>query len=73
MEREDKILEEKLRLLEREIATVADGLERTEDTIASLEEEVKNDMRALKLFLSRHFPEFKKEFLEIVQKLEEEK
>lgn len=66
--KEDKALEERLKLLEMEISTVAAEAEKSAKLLEEIAE-IKKELGALKLFISRRHAEFKKEFLDIVAKL----
>jgi hypothetical protein len=65
---QEKTIEEKLRLLERELSTVAEALDKTNMSLREIED-LKTELKAFKIFLGRHFPEFKKEFPEILKKV----
>jgi len=67
--KEEIILQEKIKLLEKEIATLADTVACCRDLGKQIED-LKEDIRGLKLFLARHFAGFKEEYLEIKGKLE---
>ena len=66
--KEEIILSEKIGLLQKELATLAEKLGAFEKSVKGLEEMGK-DLKALKLFLGRHYPEFKKEYPEIIEKI----
>ncbi|MDA8169669.1 MAG: hypothetical protein M0Z59_08250 [Nitrospiraceae bacterium] len=66
--KEDMILTEKIRLLEKEIVTLSDR-QSGYDSILKEIKDLKLELRGLKLFLGRHHPELKKELPEIVEKL----
>lgn len=66
--KEEIVLKEKIRLLEKEIATLTDKLESTEKSLKEIGE-LKNELKALKLFLGRVYPDFKTKYPEIVQKV----
>lgn len=68
MNGELKSIEEKLALLEKEIATVADGLEGQEALGRELED-LKFELRAVKVFLERHHQELGRELPGIIRKL----
>jgi len=60
---------ERVRILEKAVANLADSLrkhdvERDEDL-----QDIRKEFKALKLFLVREMPEFKKEFLELERKV----
>jgi predicted nucleic acid-binding Zn-ribbon protein len=65
--KEEIILKERISLLEKEISTLtekAEGLEKAIKDMDSLRIEIK----AIKIFLGRLHPDFKKEFPEILKK-----
>ena len=66
--REDKLVNEKIALLEKELATVAECLE---ELNAALKEvgELKRELKGLKVYLGRVQPEFRGQYLEIMKKL----
>jgi chromosome segregation ATPase len=66
--KEEIILREKISLLEKEIATLTEQLEKTRTRLADLDD-LKDELRGLKVFLGRLYPEFKSEFPEILQKI----
>ena len=60
---------ERLKIQEKALSNLADSLKRYE---VEAEEEIKDiqaELKALKMFLSRTLPEFKKQFPEIQRKL----
>jgi hypothetical protein len=67
--KEEIILQEKIKLLEKEIATLSDMVSAHKEMSDDIEG-LKLEIRSLKLFLSRHFPEFKDEYLRIMEKVE---
>lgn len=66
--KEEIVLKERIRLMEKEIATLTDKLESTEKSLREVGEII-NELKALKLFLGRAFPDFKTKYPEIVQKV----
>jgi hypothetical protein len=66
--KEEKSLKEKMALLEKELATVTDELEKTCAALKYLED-VKLELKGLKLFMGRVHPEFKAQFLEVMRKV----
>jgi phage shock protein A len=61
--------EERIKIQEKALSNLADSMKKHED---QLEEEIRDmqaELKALKLFLARHIPEFKKQFPEIQRKL----
>lgn len=70
--KEEKILKERINLLEKEIITLTDQIERTKMQLKELTD-LKNEIKGLKLFLGRLHPEFKNKFPEIMQKIYKKK
>ncbi len=70
--KEERILKERMNLLEKEITTLTDQIERTNMQLKELAD-LKNEIKGLKLFLGRSDPEFKKKFPEIMQKIYKKK
>ena len=66
--KEDIILSEKIGLLQQELVTLTEKLATFEKSLKEFEETGK-ELKALKLFLGRHYPEFKKEYPEIIEKI----
>ncbi len=66
--KEEKSLKEKMALLEKELATVTDKLDKTSAALKELED-IKLELKGLKLFMGRAHPEFKTQFLEAMRKL----
>ncbi|MDA8388915.1 MAG: hypothetical protein M0Z58_09685 [Nitrospiraceae bacterium] len=66
--KEDIILNEKIGLLQKELGILADKLSGLEKSVKGLED-MEREMKALKLFLGRHYPEFKKEYPAIIEKI----
>lgn len=64
----ESILKERLDLIEREVTTLTDKLDEVDD-IKKVVEDIQTEIKGLKLFLSRVYPEFKKQFPEIIKKL----
>jgi hypothetical protein len=60
---------ERLKIQEKALSNLADSLKKHESEINEEVRDVLSDLKALKLFLSRNIPEFKKEFPEIRRKL----
>jgi hypothetical protein len=61
--------EERLKIQEKALSNLADSLKRYE---VEVEEEIKDiqaELKALKMFLTRSMPDFKKQFPEIQRKL----
>ncbi len=66
--KEEKDLKEKTALIEKELATVTESLERLCTALKDVEE-LKLEIKGLKLFLGRMHPEFKNQYLEIMRKI----
>lgn len=66
--KEELALQEKIKLLERELGTLADKLSAYNKALKEIED-LKKEIKGLKLFLGRHHPELKSEFPEILKKL----
>ena len=60
--------EDKIRLLEKEMATLTEQLESMTKQFEDVKD-LKNEIKGLKLFLGRVYPEFKTWFPEIMQKV----
>ena len=61
-------MREKLKLLEKELETVTEKLESVSKDLKGMED-LKYEIKGLKLFLGRVYPEFKTKFPEIMQKV----
>jgi len=70
--KEEIALKEKIRLLEKEIDTLADTVEAMTKNLREIDD-LRNEIKGLKLFLGRVHPEFKSKFPEIMQKLYKKK
>ncbi len=66
--KEEIVLRETISLLQKEIATLTEKLSACENAIGSLKD-MEGELKALKLFLGRRYPEFKKEYPEIIEKV----
>jgi hypothetical protein len=66
--KEEIALKEKLKLTEQELKTVVDKLQELETDIKELRETTA-EIKAIKLFLTKNFPEFKDKYPEILRKL----
>ena len=60
---------ERLKIQEKALSNLADSLKKHESEIDEEVRDILSELKALKLFLSRNIPEFKKEFPEIRRKL----
>jgi len=70
--KEERIIKERMNLLEKEIATLTDQIEHMNIRLKELDD-LQNEIKGLKLFLGRSHPEFKKKFPEIMQKIYKKK
>jgi|GEM_PF-1149000 len=66
--KEEIALKEKIKLLDREIITLTDKLDALSKAIKDMED-IKKEIKAIKLFLGRVHPELKSELPEITKKL----
>ncbi len=60
--------QERVKLLEKELATLTDQIESLNRNVVELKD-LRNEIKGLKLFLGRVYPEFKTWFPEIMQKV----
>ncbi|MDA8156941.1 MAG: hypothetical protein M0Z52_10930 [Actinomycetota bacterium] len=67
--KEDIALKEHIKLVEKEVATLTGKLAGV-DCLSEDLEDIKAELKALKLFLGRQFPDFKKEFPELIGKVQ---
>ena len=61
-------MEEKIKHLERELVTLTEKLEAVNTALKEIED-LKNEIKGLKVFIGRAYPEFKSKFPEIMQKV----
>jgi len=66
--KEEKIVNDRLKLIEKELSTISEAFERIEKSLASVEE-LKEEMKALKVCLGKLEPRFKDEFLAAMKKV----
>ncbi|MGQ9569942.1 MAG: hypothetical protein ACUVUQ_03680 [Thermodesulfovibrionales bacterium] len=66
--KEEKILKERVNLLEKEIATLTEKVEEMESALKEIND-LKLEIKGLKLFLGREHPGFKNQFPEIIKKI----
>lgn len=66
--KEEIVLRENLKLLEKEIETLTERVERLEKGLEDLKD-LDREIKALKLYLSKKDPEFKKQYPGIFKKL----
>lgn len=62
-------LGDRVKILEKALQDLADTLKKRETEFDADFREVFEELKALKLFLSRNFPEFKKQFPDIHKKI----
>jgi len=60
---------ERIRIQEKALSNLADTLKKHEAVAGEEIRDIQSDLKALKLFLARNIPVFKKQFPEIRQKL----
>lgn len=70
--KEEIIMKEKMKLIEKEMGTLTDKLEKLSKDLKEIED-LKCDLKGLKLFLGRIHPDFKTKFPEIMQKVYKKK
>lgn len=63
-------LQEKIGLLEKELKTLTDKVSKLEERLKEFED-MDIDLKGLKIFLGRIYPEFKSQFPEIIRKLQD--
>ena len=61
-------MEEKIKHLERELVTLTEKLEAVNTALKEIED-LKNEIKGLKVFLGREYPDFKNKLPEIMQKI----
>jgi len=66
--KKEKMPEENLHVLKQELITITEQLEELRGTLKDMED-LKLDIKGLKLFLGRVHPEFKKQFPDIMKKI----
>jgi len=66
--KEEKYLKERIALIERELATLTERLEGLEGSLKEVED-IRLEIKGIKLFLGRVHPDFKNQFPEIMQKI----
>lgn len=66
--KEEKYLKERLSLLEKEISTLTEKFDSLSFALKELED-IKHEIKGIKLFLGRKHPDFKDQFPEIIKKL----
>jgi hypothetical protein len=63
------ITAERLKIQEKALSNLADSLKKHESAVDEEIGDILSELKALKMFLSRNIPEFKKEFPEIQRKV----
>ncbi|MEW6068714.1 MAG: hypothetical protein AB1610_10550 [Nitrospirota bacterium] len=66
--KEEIILKEKIKLLEKELLTLTEKIVSLDAALKEFED-LKNEIKGLKLFIGREYPEFKNKFPEIMKKI----
>jgi hypothetical protein len=66
--KEGKSLKEKMALLEKELATVSNELDKTRAGLKDLED-IKLELKGLNLFMGRVHPQFKAQFLGVMRNI----
>jgi hypothetical protein len=60
---------DRVRILEKAVANLGDSLKKRDFELDENQRDMVRELKALKLFLSRNMPEFKKQFAEIHHKV----
>ena len=60
---------DRVRIMEKAVASLGDTLKKRNDEFDENQRDIVRELKALKLFLSRNLPEFKKQFPEIHRKV----
>lgn len=60
---------ERLKILEKAVSNLADSIKEQETEVDEQVKDILLELKALKVFLTRNIPEFKKQFPEIRQKV----
>ncbi len=66
--KEEIILEKRIKLFERELLTLTEKLEVINAALKEIED-LKQEIKGLKVFIGRTYPDFKNKFPEIMQKV----
>ncbi len=67
--RDGNVTEERIKIQEKALSNLADTLKKHEVEVAEEIRDIQSELKALKLFLARNIPDFKKQFPEIQRKL----
>ncbi len=65
----EKIEGDRVKIQEKALQDLADKLKRQEDAFGEEMQDVQEELKAIKMFLSRTMPDFKKQYPEIRKKL----
>ncbi len=65
----ERDLAERVKIQEKALQALADMLKKREDAFDEEMQDVREDLKAIKVFLSRTMPDFKKQFPDIRKKL----
>lgn len=68
--KEERAVMERFSLIEKEIETLTQSLEKTAAVRKEIED-LREEIKGLKLFLGRVYPEFKNQFPEIMKKIKD--
>jgi hypothetical protein len=60
---------ERVRILEKAVANLGDAVKKRDFELDESQQDMARELKALKLFLTRNLPEFKKQFPEIHRKV----
>ena len=60
---------ERVRILEKAVANLGDSFTKRDLELEEVQRDIVRELKALKLFLTRNLPEFKKQFTEIHRKV----
>jgi len=69
MKKNGSSADERVRILEKAVANLADTLKKRDVELEEDLRDIVKEFKALKMFLARAMPEFKKDFLEIERKV----
>lgn len=70
--KEERALQEGIRLLEKEIQTLTSELQRIRRAVSRLED-LEVEIKSIKIYLGRVYPDFKKELPEIIRRIKPNK
>ncbi len=69
MKKNGNSADERVRILEKAVANLADTLKKRDSELEEDLRDIVKEFKAIKMFLARAMPEFKREFLEIERKV----